>query len=166
MSSERNRCRGARQRHLVGTEEAAQVLDHSRVAPLLVELPTEAREDRRGRELRLEDRGAGLQHAVAQRQPVVIGEQREEPRQRLRRGDPPQRVHRRLREHLVGNRVEQRLHGARIADLAQGSDGGELQPEIGVQQPDQPGHRFARFQRSERLDRRLRDVGVAVLEQR
>ena len=150
---------------LVRAEQTAEVVDHVLIAALLVELAAKAREDGWWRVLRLEDGGASLEHDIAQGQPLVVREQREQPRQGVRRSDAAERIDRGLRQHVVGDRVEQWLDGARIADLSQRRHRRELQPEVRVEEPDQAGDRLPRFERAERLDRRLRDVRIAVLEQ-
>ena len=102
---------------------------------------------------------------VAQRSLAHREQERQERLQRFRRGDPAERLHRRLREDRIRHERHQRPHRIRVTDVPQRGDGRELEPEVALEETAEQRHRLLDAQLAGRLDCRLGDVGIRMVEQ-
>ena len=157
---------GPGQLDVVAGEQRAQPVDEPGLLPGLGQSrPGPGSQPGAGR-VPLEDGGHRPQHLVALGDAVIRVEQLDQGPHRLGRADAAERLDGRLGENLVRAELEQRPHRPGIAQLAQRHHRRELQPEVGAQQADQGRDRLDRLHVAERLDGRLGDVAVGVVEQR
>jgi hypothetical protein len=110
----------------------------------------------------VDDDSKRQQHGVAKRALLNLQELVEQRRQRLGGGNLLQGQDRRLGNDGIGNQAEEGGDRHRISDGAQCVDRRELEPEVALEQLDQGRNGFPVTELTQRLDGRLRHVGVRM----